>query len=278
MRKQIFVVFFAVFCFIVIGAGVGIAEASPYATEVINYAQGSNPASGYENPNTVLGEPTRTTNPSSSWGGDVTPFNSPWGTDELFSIGAGGYITVKFDHPVEDNPSTSSYSGGYDFIVFGNYFWTDGSYPNGVYGGGFGGQGEPGVVEVSQDGVNWYTVSPPYADSDYPTLGWQDSDAYGFSGTVPTDFTKPVLGYTPQNGDTMTEIQAGYAGSGGGTAFDISSTGLDWIQYVRVSQGASDSWSTEIDGFSDVSVPIPGSVILLGSAFLGTILCRRREA
>ena len=66
---------------------------------------------------------------------------------------------------------------------------------------------------------------------------------------------------------------AGYAGSGGGTGFDISSTGLSQISFVRISVSSGELL---IDGISDVSaVPGPGSGLCLIAAGLMNIRRRR---
>ena len=52
-----------------------------------------------------------------------------------------------------------------------------------------------------------------------------------------------------------------YDGSGGGTGVDISETGLEWIQYVKIYQEEGDWWSAEIDALSDVaSDPLEAAV------------------
>ena len=57
---------------------------------------------------------------------------------------------------------------------------------------------------------------------------------------------------------------------------DISETGLEWIQYVKLWQPEGDSWSAEIDAVADVApVPIPAALWLLGSGLLGLIGIRR---
>ncbi|RKY23709.1 MAG: hypothetical protein DRP62_05395, partial [Planctomycetota bacterium] len=71
---------------------------------------------------------------------------------------------------------------------------------------------------------------------------------------------------------TYSELLTLYNGSGGGTGVDFSSTGLDWIQYVKVYQNSTDTWSAEIDAFADV-VPEPATIALLG---LGGLLLRRK--
>ncbi len=247
-----------------------VALASPYANELVSFSQGSNGNSSYADGNATLGMPSRTT---PAWGGgtqDVTVFNAPWATDQIVSIGTGGSLVVKFDHHVLDNPSGTYW--GIDFLIFGNTMYTDSSYPDGVAGGV---ASEPGKVQVSQDGINWYDVTAE-ADGEYCTQGYANtSTAYGSDGDVESDFTKPVdPSFTISNGTTYSQILAGYNGSGGGTGVDFSSTGLSWIQFVKVYQNGTDTWSTEIDAFADVA-PEPATMTLLGIG--AAALLRRRK-
>ena len=249
------------FCLIVVLAVAGIVSATPYATEVISYTAGNNAVSGYTNPSTALGEPERQT----GWG-DVTMFNPPWLTDEIVSIGAGGSLVVKFDHQVLDNSETANW--GIDFLVFGNAMFTN---SGGTASGCF---AEPANIAVSQYGTTWYDIDGIYADNLFPTQGFTDtSSIYGSDGSTPTDFTLPVDPGIAWNGKTYSELLTLYNGSGGGTGVDFSGTGLDWIQYAKVYQDSTDTWSAEIDAFADV-VPEPATLALLG---LGGLLSRRRR-
>lgn len=53
----------------------------------------------------------------------------------------GGYAVYKFDNPIANNPANKY---GADFIVYGNAFWNN---------------SEPGCIQVSQDGTNWYDIA-----------------------------------------------------------------------------------------------------------------------
>ena len=71
-----------------------------------------------------------------SGGGVYTPDSS-----SVVSLGmAGGSVTVRFDPPLENHPDNI---GGYDFIVFGNAYWSGGGPENAWQ--------EPGVVWVMKD-------------------------------------------------------------------------------------------------------------------------------
>ena len=250
-------------------------EASPYATTVINYQAGSNAASGYLNPYAALGEPSRVTDrdgpeaevqPES----DVTVFYPSWSRDELVSIGAGGELVVSFDHAVMDNP-TNSY--GIDFIIFGNAFFIDQEPSAGIAVGLY---ADPAKIAVSQDNQNWYDIPGIMADDLFPTQGYintSSADGSSHDGTIPTDFTKPVDPGIDWNGKSYAEILALYDGSGGGTGVDISVTGLEWIQYVKIYQNNTDSWSAEIDGMA--IVPEPATFLLF--CFGGLALRKRNR-
>lgn len=241
-------------------------NASSYATELISFSQGSGGNSGYNDGFSTLGVPSRTT---PAWGGgtqDVTVFNSPWSNDQIVSIGTGGSLVVQFDHHVLDNPSGTYW--GIDFLIFGNTFYSDSNWPNGVVNSV---SEDPGNVQVSQNGSTWYDASGK-ADMEYPTQGYSDtSGPYGADGTEESNFTKPVdPNFIVSNGMTYSQILSGYDGSGGGTGIDFSSTGLSWIQYVKVSGSSA---GTEVDAFSDVA-PEPMTMLLFG---LGGLLLRRKR-
>jgi hypothetical protein len=270
--------------FVLMLAGVGFAI--PYATEVVSYVQGSNCASiwGGENYDEIIGYYNNTSavlgalGTDAGFGADVSPFAPVWSSDKLLSIGAGGSVVVKFDHQVVNNVAGVNY--GMDFIMFGNVRYNDNGLRQTDEEGSLYGA-ELGTIEVSQNGIVWYNISVANA-SIFPTMAYTDStllydEDWGtyneVGGSTVSDFTIPVDPFFDASNKDMAGLQAGYAGSGGGTAFDIASTGLDWIQYVRVSQDSSDEWSNEIDAFADV-VPEPCTIALFG---LGGLLLRRRR-
>lgn len=251
------------------------AAAGPFASSVVDYTPGSNPGAGFTDPSTALGEPTRVTSPGSPFGGAVTGFQTPFGADEVVSIGEGGSLTVAFDEPVTDDAANPF---GIDLLVFGNAFYFDTDFPNGV-AGGIGSEG--GVISVSADGVNFVTVPGVDADGRFPTMGFRDpsapftTDTGGpATGTIPSDFRKPVDPSFDPIGKTLAEIVAGYNGSGGGAGVDIGALGLSEISFVRIENPAGSGVTPEIDGFADV--PAPGAAGALGLG--GLALLRRRRA
>jgi len=260
------------------------AQASDYAVEVVDYVPGD------LDPNTLdhviaasaLGRPT--IDSFDSWG-DINPTETvpivpvfpPYHTNEVVSIGLGGQLVVRFDHPVEDDPRNPY---GLDFIVFGNSLQSKGGIwenrdPEGtpLYAST---SREPGLVSISQNGTNWFSfTNGPFADSFAPCLGrvydTENPDtsigAWNQWWGEPTDPTQP---HDPSVSNThyadMSMSVGGmcraYRTSAGGTGFDIalfdslpatSAGGMKWFQYVRI-QG--ETARPEIDALSDVA-PLP---------------------
>jgi len=245
------------------------SPAQPWATSVISYSAGTGGAAGYDNPDNALGEPSRTTQAFPSGTDPVTPFNPAWPASQLVSIGAGGSLTLQFGQTVH-NAAGNPF--GIDFIIFGNNGFT---ITNGNFSGGGITDGttftfdSPGAsrVLVSADNVSYFElVAPPgitaTVDGLFPTDG---------SG----DFQRPVnptLTGADFAGKNLDGIRALYAGSAGGTGFDLSWGPLSDINYLRVEVS---SGKLEIDGIA--VVPEPGTWALLGlSAFLSVAAYRRR--
>jgi hypothetical protein len=222
---------------------------SPYAAAVLSYNPGTGYVPGYTNTYTVIGQPSS----EDSYGDPVDPFDSAWQTNQILSIGAGGWVTVEFDHPLVHYPE-----GNRDFIIFGNSFFdvpdftndfdlwnTDGTCAN---------DGGVTKVSVSHDGTNFFTLNPgqaPLADYLFPT------DASG-------DFQLPVnAGFTTNDfaGLTLAQIRLLYAGSAGGASYNSwwavdtngNSVFLPDIRYVRVDVLTN---HVQIAGFAAVEATI----------------------
>jgi hypothetical protein len=262
------------------GGGLAVA-ADPWADRVISFDPGTGSAAGYSSSDSALGSPTRFTSPSSPFGGVVTPFNPAFGNDELFSIGAGGSITVAFNEPIQNNPNNPF---GLDLIIFGNAgFIDDGFSAPGATPGtvradsALFGRGRTPVVQVSQDGHAWFTV-PGRPDGLFPTLAYSDVEGPYTStlGAVPTDYTKPVNPALDPSGMTFAQLLSAYDGSGGGTGIDIASSGLSEISFVRVFNSESSSGAFEIDGFAAVTaIPTPSALAVVLSGALWSARRRR---
>lgn len=200
------------------------------------------------------------------------PYDLSLGTNNGTGLKQGGQIVVAFDEPIVNNADDGgAYNWGVDFIVHGNSFFVgDGTtYPDTnmeTYGITTGAVfAEPVTVSVAQslDGP-WYTFTDPTADNYFPTQPWAwDWDADDWS-TEELDWTKPVdpsLTGDDFGGLSVAEAIDLYGGSAGGTGFDLDVLGLDWIQYVMVSDPSG--FQGEITGIVDVAVPEPGTLVLL---------------
>ena len=231
---------------------------NPYADSIVQFDEGVGGSPGYNNPQSVLGEPSRFTG-EGVWPGVVSPFNAPWLADEIVSIGFGGSIVVSFDEPVTNDAANP---WGIDLIGFGNTGCLDNSYPNGIVGGLFSDDG--GVIEVSQNGKEWIEITTVDADGLWPTRGYIDSQPYdSVEGSEPADFTMPVdprITLDEVMGLTNNELIELYQTSGGGTPVDLAETGLNQISFVRVSVVENSELSIEIDGMADVQAQLVGDV------------------
>jgi len=230
-------------------AGASPARSNDFASSVVSYVPGTNPANGFTNPSAALGAPERFTGEGISPGA-VTPFVPAFGTSEIVSIGAGGSLTLAFSPPivdVADNPF------GIDLIVFGNSFFMDGAWPRGVCAGL---AADGGSVQVSPDGVQWITVPDAIADGLFPTMGFTDVGPYSSTdGFLPTDPHLPVdpsLTMADLQEMSYGELVAVYAGSAGGTGIDLASVGLPSAVAVRIVVPSGFHPNVEIDAVARV--------------------------
>ena len=261
-------------------------DANDFASEVVNYVQGSGVGydpfdfNYYNNPQMALGRPTlETTGDSPSTKAipmPVVPVYPPFRAFEVVTIGNGGKLVLRFNHRVEDDENNPY---GIDFIVFGNARWHIGS------GGYWGPQSnpetvtvdsvffrEPGIVSVSQDGNNWYKFTTgPYADDFAPTASykWDDVNNVWSDELDPTRPIDPNLNPASFTGKSVAEVINIYNGSAGGTGFDLKwlapndyqaltvdpNTGQRWIQYIKIEDdpNGGTTVTTEVDAVADVS-------------------------
>lgn len=261
----------------ILSVALSAGAADPWADAVVAYDPGGAAGGGFTDPLASLGEPTRVTAPGSAFGGPVTPFNSPFGGDELVTIGEGGSLTVRFDEPVTDDPLNPF---GIDLLVFGNAFLFLSGFPADATTTATGVFNEGGEVQVSADGVTFVTVPGVDADALFPTLGFTDIvDPFQASASAPTDFTLPVDPAFDPIGLTTPQIVAGYAGSGGGAGIDLADVGLAEISFVRIVNPTGSGLGPEIDAFADVTpIPEPAAALLatLTTTLAATFGSRRR--
>jgi len=290
MKWNGFVLPFSMLMLMVLGASASAQTADPWADNVIEYHPGTDitndfvAGTPFDNASTVLGEPTRFTSDAANFGGATTPLQSAFRNDEVVSIGRGGSLTVSFDEPVTNDPNNPF---GIDLLVFGNsfligsFFNDDFSFnPLGIVGEMPSLSSEGGVIELSDDGVTFVTVSNIDGDGLYPTYGYTDlTDPFPtLAGSIPTNFTKPVNPTFEVVGKTFAEVIAGYDGAGGGAGIDIGALGFSQITHVRVSNPPGAASVPEIDAFADVApVPEPATLFLMGLMAFAALLNRNRR-
>ncbi|MHC4962060.1 MAG: hypothetical protein ACYTGA_08065, partial [Planctomycetota bacterium] len=256
-----------------------IHDPNNFAAEVISYIEGTGVGSDiintapFNNPAMALGAPTIDTTGDNF---DISPsmtvpavsVYAPFRAFELVTVGKGGELVVKFNHPVADDINNPY---GIDLIVFGNAQqntgvgpWLNGD-PTAFTINSSNVIAEPMVVSVSQDGLTWYAFDPntgPMADTFAPTLG-RVFDPEGADSSIgawnewwgePTDATYPLdpsIISSDLNGLTVAEAAQLYGDSAGGTGFDLADGGVEWIQYVKFTGGAYQA--SEVDAVADVS-------------------------
>jgi len=259
----------------VLGAG---AASGQYADAVIDYQPGalSGSFTNFTLAPAALGEPSRVT--PGPFGGPVDPFSPPYLNSQVVSIGSGGWLTLRLDAPILNDPA---HPFGVDFLLFGNagFVITNGDFSGGGITDGllFGANSGLSKISVSPDNVNWYGLDPalaPLVDALYPTDGSGD-----FSMPV-----NPAISAADFAGRDLAGLRALYGGSGGGASFDLAwardtngaPVSLTRVHFVRVDMQGGHG---EIDGIAVVPEPGVGVLCLAGAgaavAWAGLRRCRR---
>lgn len=243
------------------------AAHAQHAVEVLSYTPGAAPSAGYTNTAAALGQPQRDTD-----FGEVSPFNPPFSTDDLVSIGEGGQITLRLSNYAIPQ------AGGPEIGVFTNTGLIDVDWPNGQAGTGvdFGAFGiDSASVAVSSDGASWIGLGDFTFDN--PTAGYTDA-----AFTNPSDFQLPFTGaFADFEGLNFDAAMTLLGGSGGGLWLDISATGLSEVGYLRFSladdQDAQTDLNFDLDAVAIASgavgsatVPEPAAAALLLAALAFT--------
>ncbi len=274
MKCQLWLVFIAIATCAMFGSASRVA--AQYAVEVVSYAPGTAPVAGFTDLAAPLGEPEHFTG-EGVFPGVVSPFNPPFLTTEIISIGEGGWLTLRLSNFAKPQ------AGGPEIGVFTNVGMLDANFPNGQAGSppvAFG--IDSALVEVSENGADWESLGTNAFD--VPTNGFTDL-ANPFSvtaGSSPTDFQQPFSGslssfdglpYSDAAGPDILDL---LAGSGGGTWLDISSTNLSQVGYIRFSvadDGTIAEMNFELDAVSiaagavgEATVPEPCTFALFGLA------------
>jgi hypothetical protein len=188
-------------------AGIDAATCSPYVTNVISVSYG--PGAGFGQsafPQVVMGPPS---------GGGCCK-----GSLNVLSLGEGGSIVVEMGQTIIDKP-------GPDFIVFENPF-DIGNDPQNPFA-------EPGTVEVSADGVNWFGF--PCTASAYP---------YGLCAGWHPVFANPAT-------NTIDPLDPAVAG---GDPFDLADlpgdAGITEARFVRITDRADLPGDFDLDAVAVV--------------------------
>jgi hypothetical protein len=229
-------------------------RAADFADSVVNYEPGAGTSPRFRNPSASLGAPSQT-NP---FGEETDPFNPPYGTNQIVSVGAGGWLVLQFHTPILNHPNNLH---GYDFTVFGNsgfiitndfdpatFDWIGTPATDGAL---FGFNPGETRVSVSRDGIDYFTLHPalaPVVDGPFPTDGAGDPHLPPVPGLALSDFA----------GATRDDIRTLYNGSAGGTPYDIGwavdSQGhtviLPEVNFIRIDVLSGKS---EIDAVASVS-------------------------
>jgi hypothetical protein len=239
--------------------------AAQYAAAVVSYNAGTTPAAGFTTPSAALGSPERITG-EGSFLGVVSPFNPPFLTSEIVSVGEGGQLILRLSHYAIPQAT------GPEIGVFENVGLIDTNFPNGVAGSPAATFGiDSALVDVSANGTNW--VSLGNIAFDIPVTGFTDvTDPFAsIAGSVPSDFQKPFTGnlnsfnglrfFDAANPDMLELL----AGSGGGKWLDISGTGLSQVGFVRFSVAddlnATSRLNFELDAVSVSHAAIGAAVV-----------------
>lgn len=155
---------------------------SPYAIEVVAFDAGENAGYGQDRmPDVVLGLPV---------GRGLS-----MGSTDVLSLGKGGSIVLEVGTPMLDGE-------GDDLVVFENAF-----YIGGVMSAPF---VEPGIVGVSNDGVNF---------TEWPC----DASASPYAGCA---------GITPVTATASFDVD--HPEMGGGDRFDLAEIGVSVARFVRI--------------------------------------------
>ena len=246
----------------------------------------------YNNPRNALGRPAIDQTPVTTdvMGGGmmqgvslVNPVFPVWTEGHLFQLDYlfdPAALTIEFDHDVVDDPANPF---GVDFIVYGNSLCTKSTRDNYTQtsdpdvsvritsdSASVGSSAEPGQVEVSADGRNWFVLEG-HADSFMPTLGRvydkANPDVSLFDGnqwwgepTNPLYPMDPRVTWESCAGLTLGELCRRYNGSAGGMGFDISNTNLPrdskgrrYFRYVRITP--IDTGMLDDDGYPVFTQP-----------------------
>src|SRR4051794_12179919 len=246
-------------------SSIATSAVAQYAAQVISYNPGTTAAAGFTTSSSALGEPERFTG-EGVFPGVVSPFNPPFRSNEIVSIGEGGQLTLRLSNFAVAQPS-----GLPEIGVFESVGIADTNYPNGQAGTPATAFGpDSAIVEVSATGATWFSLGSVLFD--VPANGYTDlSNPYSSApGSALADFQQPFVGglssfnglrYSDPSSFDMLDL---LAGSGGGKWLDISSTGLTQVGYIRFSvpdDGTPTNQNFELDAVSISHAALGGPTV-----------------
>jgi len=276
------------------------AHAAIFATEVVSYIPGT--GGSLTNPAAALGGPSPDIGVGTGFDGIYTPFNPPYEGSALVQIGTGGSITLRLSNFVTIDRTP----GVFEIGVWENVGFSDFDFPNGKTAPtttGFGLGSDYARVEVSADGITWYSLN----NGDrilFDLAGNYFANATN-STTAPAnpvvaDFGKPFTyvdsPYLPTRESltdkTLAQLLTAFNGSGGGNWLNLDSVPVDEIGFIRFSDpllgpdgsfGGPNDHTFELD-FVAINTALAGAptpepttaaLLLVGLALGGTLRQRR---
>jgi hypothetical protein len=261
------------------------ASAVTFANQVVGYTPGAG-VGGYANPSAALGGPDPITGVSFGFPNVLSPFSPAYETDEIVRVGEGGSITLRMASPV-------AVGAGAEFGLIENVTLFDPAYPSGTTSDpAFVFSDDSALVEVSSDGTTFVGLGGSTASSvsfNMPAVYFLNAGAFDTtSPSVPllSDFGKP---FTPAGGLAAFDGKTSYAdvvnvfeGSGGGTWFDASASGLTTIQFLRFTvpddQNPTTTNTLEIDALmANSALVVPEPAAMLTTPIIASMALRRRR-
>ncbi len=217
----------------------------------------------------ALGAPESFTGENTEFASVVSPFNPPFLTDQIVSIGENGHVTLRLSHyaiPADNGPEIGVFTNaGLVETDFPNGQAAETILPNdGVTSFGM----DQAVVEVSENGTHFVTLNGGLPILfDIPTNGFTDtvSPFDTMPGSVKSDPFKPFLGRLSEfNGLNYGQMLSLLDSSAGGTWLDISETGLSRVGFIRFSIGD--------DGDSDLRLNFELDAVAVAGSATGAIV------
>ena len=261
------------------------AQATGFASTVVDYTPGTGISSTYTSSSSALGKPGGNVD-----GGTLNPFVPNYRGTELTGIGVGGQLTLGLSNFV-----TVGVAGTREIGVFGNVGIAAASNnpptagnPAAVFGL------RSVLISVSADGVNFVPLNGGgLITSTLPANYYTNPDTTNYNAAPPAnptfaDFGKPFTGSLADfNGETYAQTLATLDGSAGGTWLDLSGTGLAQVGYIRFNEPTSGGANGGIFYLNGVSmngsllgvnvVPEPDTVALLLAGGVCLLVWRRRR-